>query len=145
MKMRFPISALAGLFLSGAALAAALPPVEVYKSPYCGCCGQWVEHMRQAGFTVNVHDVQDVPAARRAAGMPERFGSCHTAKVGGYAVEGHVPAADVKRLLAEKPKAAGIAVPGMPQGAPGMETPRPQPYATLLVAQDGGSAVFARH
>lgn len=146
MKMRFPISALAGLFLSGAALAASvLPPVEVFKSPYCGCCEAWVQHMRQAGFTVNVRDVQDVPAARRAAGMPEQYGSCHTAKVGGYAVEGHVPADDVKRLLAQKPQAVGIAVPGMPQGSPGMESPRPQAYDTLLVAKDGSNRVFARH
>lgn len=121
------------------------PVIDVFKSPYCGCCGKWVEHMRQAGFPANVHEVQDVPAARDATGMPVRYGSCHTAKVGGYAVEGHVPAADVKRLLAEKPQAVGLAVPSMPPGSPGMEGPTSVPYETLLVQTDGSSRVYARH
>jgi hypothetical protein len=119
--------------------------VEVFKSPYCGCCEKWVEHMRKAGFDVVTKDVNDVPAARKLTGMPERFGSCHTAKVGGYVVEGHVPAADVQRLLKEKPKAVGLAAPGMPQGSPGMETNHPQPYDTLLVQADGSHKVFAKH
>jgi hypothetical protein len=119
--------------------------VEVFKSPYCGCCEKWVEHMRKAGFDVVTKDVNDVPAARKLTGMPERFGSCHTAKVGGYVVEGHVPAADVQRLLKEKPKAVGLAAPGMPQGSPGMETNHPQPYDTLLVQADGSYKVFAKH
>ena len=133
------------------ALFAAIPQahaaerVEVFKSPYCGCCEKWVEHMRKAGFDVVTKDVNDVPAARKLTGMPERFGSCHTAKVGGYVVEGHVPAADVQRLLKEKPKAVGLAAPGMPQGSPGMETNHPQPYDTLLVQADGSYNVFAKH
>lgn len=133
------------------ALFAAIPQahaaerVEVFKSPYCGCCEKWVEHMRKAGFDVVTKDVNDVPAARKLTGMPERFGSCHTAKVGGYVVEGHVPAADVQRLLKEKPKAVGLAAPGMPQGSPGMETNHPQPYDTLLVQADGSYKVFAKH
>ncbi len=126
-------------------LAQAAERVEVFKSPYCGCCEKWVEHMRKAGFNVITKDVSDVPAARKLTGMPERFGSCHTAKVGGYVVEGHVPAADVQRLLKEKPKAVGLAAPGMPQGSPGMETNHPQPYDTLLVQADGSSKVFAKH
>lgn len=126
-------------------LAQAAERMEVFKSPYCGCCEKWVEHMRQAGFDVVTKDVNDVPAARKLAGMPERFGSCHTAKVGGYVVEGHVPAADVQRLLKEKPKAVGLAAPGMPQGSPGMETKHPQPYDTLLVQADGSYKVFAKH
>ncbi len=126
-------------------LAQAAERVEVFKSPYCGCCEKWVEHMRKAGFDVVTKDVNDVPAARKLAGMPERFGSCHTAKVGGYVVEGHVPAADVQRLLKEKPKAVGLAAPGMPQGSPGMETNHPQPYDTLLVQADGSYKVFAKH
>lgn len=136
-----------GLALSvGAAFAAqVLPTVEVYKSAYCGCCGQWVEHMRKAGFHVNVHETEDGSGVRRQLGMPERFGACHTAKVGGYLVEGHVPANDVKRMLAEKPKALGIAVPSMPPGAPGMEGPRSIPYETLLVQGDGSASVFAKH
>ncbi len=126
-------------------LAHAAERVEVFKSPYCGCCEKWVEHMRKAGFDVVTKDVNDVPAARKLTGMPERFGSCHTAKVGGYVVEGHVPAADVQRLLKEKPKAVGLAAPGMPQGSPGMETNHPQPYDTLLVQADGSHKVFAKH
>lgn len=130
---------------AGISLAQAAEGVEVFKSPYCGCCEKWVEHMRKAGFDVATKDVNDIPAARKAAGMPERFASCHTAKVGGYVVEGHVPATDVKRLLKEKPKAVGLAAPGMPQGSPGMETNHPQAYDTLLVQADGSSKVFAKH
>lgn len=138
----------AALLALGAQLAHAaqpLPAVDVYKSPYCGCCGQWVEHMQAAWFTVRSHNVDDVPAARKQLGMPDSLGSCHTARIGNYVIEGHVPAADVQRLLKEKPKAVGLAVPGMPQGAPGMETARPQPYDTLLVSNDGQTRVFARH
>lgn len=130
---------------AGVNLAQAAERVEVFKSPYCGCCEKWVEHMQKAGFSVVARDVNDVPAARKAAGMPERFASCHTAKVGGYVVEGHVPAADVRRLLTENPKAVGLAAPGMPQGAPGMESRQPHPYDTLLVQADGSYKVFARH
>lgn len=101
--------------------------------------------MERSGFKVNAHNVKDVPAARKNLGMPDRLGSCHTAKVGGYVIEGHVPAADVQRLLKEKPKAIGLAAPGMPQGSPGMETTTPAPYETLLVLTDGSARVFARH
>lgn len=130
---------------AGFSLAQAAERVDVFKSRYCGCCEKWVEHMRKAGFDVVTKDVNDVPAARKLAGMPERFGSCHTAKVGGYVVEGHVPATDVERLLKEKPKAVGLAAPGMPQGSPGMETNHPHPYDTLLVQADGSYKVFAKH
>ncbi len=126
-------------------LAQAAERIEVFKSPYCGCCEKWVERMRQAGFDVVTKDVNDVPAARKLTGMPDRFGSCHTAKIGGYVVEGHVSAADVQRLLKEKPKAVGLAAPGMPQGSPGMETNHPQPYDTLLVQANGSYRVFAKH
>lgn len=110
-----------GLFLllsAGASttLAQTYPPVEVFKSPTCGCCSKWVEHLRSNGFTVNAHDVSDVNTERKRLGMPERYSSCHTASVGGYVVEGHVPAADIQRLLKEKPKAIGISVPSMPLG-----------------------------
>lgn len=138
--------ALALVLLSAAtAFAEGAPEVEVFKSASCGCCGAWVEHMRQHGFQVIAHDVGDVPAERKKLGMPDRLGSCHSAKVGGYVIEGHVPAADIRRLLKEKPKALGLAVPSMPPGSPGMEGPRSIPYDTLLVARDGTTRVFASH
>ena len=146
--MAKPITILLTLFALGAAVnlpASAAEAVDVYKSPYCGCCEKWVEHLQQAGFAVRTHDVNDVPAARQRLGMPERLGSCHTAKVAGYVVEGHVPAADIQRLLKEKPKAIGLAVPSMPPGSPGMESPKPVPYTTLLVQAGGVTTVFAKH
>lgn len=119
--------------------------VDVYKSPNCGCCGNWIDHLKGAGFEVRSHSVMDIPAARKQLGMPDRLGSCHTAKVGGYVVEGHVPAADIVRLLSEKPKALGIAVPSMPPGSPGMESTKPVPYNTLLVQASGEISIFAKH
>ncbi|EGJ12390.1 DUF411 domain-containing protein [Rubrivivax benzoatilyticus] len=128
------------------AAAPALPPVQVWKSPTCGCCGAWVTHMRQAGFAVEVHDVQDIDASRRLLGMPAVYGSCHTARVAGYLLEGHVPAADVKRLLTMKPVAIGLAVPGMPVGSPGMEMgSQRDAYDVLLVERGGRARVFARY
>lgn len=134
------------LFSATHVMAAELPTVEVYKTLSCGCCGFWVEHMQKSGFKVNVHNVRDVTPMRAQAGVPDAMASCHTALVGGYAVEGHVPAADVKRLLRERPKAAGIAVPGMVQGSPGMEQGRGKdPYSVILFSKLGKPAVFARH
>jgi len=133
------------LLSATAAFAEGAPRVDVYKSAACGCCGAWAEHLRQSGFEVVAHDVDSVPAARRKLGMPDRLGSCHSAKVGAYAIEGHVPAADIRRLLKEQPQALGLAVPSMPPGSPGMEGPRPVPFDTLLVGRDGATRVFARH
>lgn len=143
-----PVTVLLAVLFLGAGIslpASAADTVDVYKSPYCGCCEKWVKHLQQAGFAVRTHDVADVPAARQRLGMPERLGSCHTAKVAGYVVEGHVPAADIQRLLKEKPKAIGLAVPSMPPGSPGMESPKPVPYNTLLVQAGGATTVFAKH
>ena len=123
----------------------ALPVVEVYKSAQCVCCKLWAEHLQKNGFKVILHDVDDVPAAREKLGMPDQYGSCHTARAGQYLVEGHVPAADIKRLLKEHPNAIGLAVPAMPPGSPGMESDDPVPYDTLLVGKDGRARVFARH
>jgi hypothetical protein len=124
----------------------ALPQVQVFKNPSCGCCGAWVERMLAAGFSVTVTEVDDTSVARRKYGLPDRFGSCHTAVVGGYVVEGHVPANDVKKLLAMKPVAVGLAVPGMPVGSPGMEMgSRKDPYQVLLVAKDGRERVFSNY
>ena len=119
--------------------------IEVFKSAYCGCCEKWIEHLQQNGFKVKAQNVNDVSAVRRAAGLPDRFSSCHTAKIGNYLVEGHVPATDIRRLLAEKPKALGVAVPSMPPGSPGMESTKPIPYETLLVQADGSYRTFAKH
>ena len=130
------------------ALAAgpALPRIDVYKSPDCGCCAAWVEHLKAAGFSVKVTSVDDTTAARKRFGMPDDFGSCHTATVDGYVLEGHVPAAEVKRLLALRPTAVGLAVPGMPVGSPGMEVgARKDPYQVFLVDRSGKSTVFASY
>lgn len=121
----------------------ALPTVTVYKSPICGCCGEWVKHMKGSGFAVQTHEVADTAPIRRKLGVPDEIASCHTAVVGGYLIEGHVLAADVKRLLREKSKAKGLAVPGLVVGSPGMEQGRPQPYATIAFGEHG-SAVFEK-
>lgn len=137
-----------GMALSAAPLsawAAAEPPVEVWKAAGCECCDGWVRHMRAAGFAVTVHTVDDVAPVKRSAGVPDALGSCHTALVDGYVVEGHVPAADVKRLLAERPQARGLSVPGMPQDAPGMDGGTGQPYQVVLFGGAAGPQVFARH
>ncbi len=136
----------AALALPARAAPPRLPVVEVHKSPTCGCCGAWVEHMQAAGFEVRVHEVENTAVARKRHGMPDKFGSCHTAVVAGYVVEGHVPAAEVKRLLSLRPRAIGLAVPGMPVGSPGMEMgSRVDPYAVLLVDPAGRESVFARY
>jgi hypothetical protein len=118
----------------------------VHKSPTCGCCGLWVEHMQQAGFSVEVIETEDLAPVKERLGVPYGKGSCHTAEVDGYVIEGHVPAEDIRRLLAERPKARGLVLPGMPLGSPGMETPdgRVQPYTVELVADDGSTSAFRR-
>ena len=133
--------------LAAKAQAAPVRDVIVYKTPWCGCCGGWVTHMRRAGFRVQVIEREDLAPVRTRLGVPAALASCHTATTGGYALEGHVPPADVLRLLKEKPKALGLAVPGMPLGSPGMESPtgERQPFETLLLLPGGGSRVFARH
>ena len=119
----------------------------VHKSASCGCCGSWVEHMRNAGFQVEVRDSDNINPIKERVGVPLGKGSCHTAEVGGYFVEGHVPAQDIKRQLAQKPDAKGLVLPGMPAGSPGMETPDGtiQPYTVDLVGRDGSTTAFARH
>lgn len=124
------------------AVAGELPAMTVWKSPWCGCCGSWVKHMKTAGFNVKVVEVEDLAAVKSEAAIPERLQSCHTARVGGFVIEGHVPAEDVKRLLAERPKALGLVVPGMPAGSPGMETGEHDPYDVLLLNPNGETEVF---
>jgi hypothetical protein len=147
MNRRSVLSLLAGAALAPALPAfAAGPQVAVFKNPSCGCCTAWVEHMKANGFSVSVTEVPDTSGPRRLAGIPEHLGSCHTARVGGYALEGHVPAADVVRLLKERPDAVGLAVPGMPVGSPGMEVPggNRDRYDVLLVDRKGGTRVWSR-
>lgn len=127
------------------AAQAAAPMVEIWKDPNCGCCQDWVKHLNKNGFATRVHD-EGNGAARERLGIPAKLGSCHTGRVGGYAIEGHVPAREMQRLLKEKPKAVGLAVPGMPIGSPGMDGPaygdQRDPYDVLLVLADGSTRVF---
>ena len=129
------------------AFAAAPVPITVYKTPSCGCCKKWVDHVRAAGFVAVVHDVDDMDAVKKREGVPKALQSCHTAIANGYVIEGHVPAADVLRLLRERPKGVrGVAVPGMPGGSPGMEMGGPaDKYDVVAFARDGGTRVFAKH
>lgn len=120
-----------------------LPTVLVYKSPTCGCCNGWIEHMEEAGFTVDARDTRDLMTVKQDAGIPTQLSSCHTAIVDGYVVEGHIPAEHVKSLIADRPDVAGIAVPGMPTGSPGMEGANPQPYQVYSFTRDGQAAVYA--
>lgn len=136
---------LALLVSGGTAWAAVETQVDVFKSPYCGCCEQWIKHMRANGFSVQAHSDAELPADIKKLHIPESLESCHTAKIGGYVVIGHVPAADIRRLLKERPKAIGLTAPGMPPSAPGMDDPKAVPYETLLVLTDGSTRVFARH
>jgi hypothetical protein len=117
--------------------------VTVYKEPTCGCCGGWVRHMTKAGFAVTALDVSNIGAIKTKFGIPDALATCHTAEVEGYLVEGHVPAVVVERLLRERPKAKGVAVPGMPLGAPGMENPLHETYEVILFG-DNGQSVFVR-
>jgi len=129
------------------AAGAAKETISVHKSESCGCCKVWVEHLEKAGFTVKVQNVDNLADIKERVGVPYGKGSCHTAEVGGYFVEGHVPAQDIKRLLRERPNAKGLTVPGMPLGSPGMEVPSGQvdPYDVLLVGKDGNTTVYAHH
>lgn len=134
---------------AGAATSSGLPSptMVVHKSPYCGCCKLWIEHMRNAGFAIEVRETDNLHPVKQRLGVPYGKGSCHTAEVGGYFIEGHVPAEDIRRLLAGRPDARGLTVPGMPKGSPGMEMPdgSADPYTVELVARDGTTAPFARH
>ncbi|MDQ3069694.1 MAG: DUF411 domain-containing protein [Acidobacteriota bacterium] len=147
-------AALIALFLTVSVTAAgqagrqgpAGPSITVYKTPTCGCCSKWVDHMRQNGFVVTVTDLNDVTPIKTKHGVPRQLHSCHTGIVNGYVIEGHIPASDVKRLLREKPKVAGLAVPGMPSGSPGMEVGgniKLPPYSVLVFEKSGASRVFS--
>jgi hypothetical protein len=151
-RMRFPLLACAAVYALGtvtlvaqAKSAPAKTPITVYKTPTCGCCAKWVEHMEANGFKATVVNMPDTADERTKHGVPARLGSCHTAVAGGYAIEGHVPAADVKRLLHDKPALAGLAAPGMPAGSPGMDVPNSPPFDVIAFDKQGKTTVYATH
>jgi hypothetical protein len=146
MNRRTLIHALAALPVLPALAARAATAVHVYKNASCDCCTGWVKHLSSAGFAVSVTTTDDTIAIRKEVGIPDAFGACHTATVEGYAIEGHVPAAEIRRLLALKPQAIGLAVPSMPVGSPGMEYgDRKDPYKVLLIDRQGRDTVFATY
>jgi len=151
MILRTVLAMCFALIVSSPSLAATEGPlsIEVWKSPTCGCCGKWVEHLEANGFAVKAKNTSSAMLDRikRQAGIEEKLASCHTGLIDGYAIEGHVPADDIKRLLTERPDAIGLSVPNMPIGSPGMEQPggETEPYDVLLVKKDGSAEVFARH
>jgi hypothetical protein len=139
--------------VTGGRLWAALPggssptPITVYKSSTCGCCTKWVDHLRANGFAPVVHDEEEMDALKDKLKVPDGVRSCHTAQIDGYLIEGHVPASDIRRLLAERPKTAGLAVPDMPPLTPGMAPPgvEPKDFEVVSFLPDGSTKVFARH
>jgi len=148
MKKALITAAIAAVISIGGIAAAQRPApvVEVFKSPTCGCCALWVKHMEANGFRTRVTDVPDMTPVKTKLGVPARAASCHTAVVDGYVLEGHVPAAQVQRLLKERPQVAGVAVPGMPIGSPGMEAGSTvQPYDVLSFDKQGQTRVFASY
>lgn len=151
--MTIRLLAALALFLALSAPPLAADPsamsVEMWRNAGCSCCGKWAKHLEANGFTVKINEPggEKLQQIKKLAGITEKLESCHTARIGGYVVEGHVPAADVKRLLASKPDAIGLSVPGMPVGSPGMESDdgKTEPYEVLLIRKDGSTEVFARH
>jgi hypothetical protein len=137
------IGAAALVLRPGALIATEGPVITVHKDPSCGCCSGWVRRLQGAGFVAKVLETRDIDAAKARLGVPDDLAACHTAELSGYVVEGHVPAAALERLLVEKPKAAGLAVPGMPVGSPGMEGESPEPYDVVLFGPDG-RRIYAR-
>jgi hypothetical protein len=153
-KTSFYGKLLAGLFIGIAVIGSSLllgqkpavaADIVVYKSPTCGCCKNWVKHMEDNGYSVEVHNERNLAPIKSSMGVPKRLQSCHTAKVGDYVIEGHVPANDVKRLLKDKPQIAGLATPGMPMGSPGMEGPRKDAYQVIAFKKDGSTGVYASY
>jgi hypothetical protein len=144
-RRTFILSSFAAAALVTMPSRAATETLEMYKTPWCGCCTVWADHMQEAGFTVNVTAIEDIEPLKVKAGVPADLASCHTAFIGGYVVEGHVPAKDIRRLLAEKPQATGLAVPGMPMGSPGMETDGPIDSFEVVLFSPASRTVFSRY
>jgi len=150
--MRFSKIALAAVYAAGVTTAVAQTkatpaktPMMVYKTPTCGCCANWVAYMEKNGFAATVVNMPDTSAQRAKAGVPSNLGSCHTATVQGYAIEGHVPVEDVKRMLREKKPIAGLAAPGMPAGSPGMDVPNSPAFDVIAFDKQGKTTVYATH
>jgi hypothetical protein len=143
------LATLALITLAGANLRAAndakKPTITVYKDPSCGCCKKWIEHLQSHGYRVDAKDSPDMADIKRSLGVPDGLTACHTAVVNGYLIEGHVPAEDIDRLLKQKPTIAGLAVPGMPMGSPGMSGPRAEHYRVIAFDKKGKQSVFASH
>jgi hypothetical protein len=148
MKRRTFLAAILIAALAPLPAAAAATRIDVYKGPECDCCGDWMVHLRNNGFVVTAHQPADLATFRARQGIVRPLASCHTALVDGYVIEGHVPAADIRRLLAARPAGArGLTVPGMKHGSPGMETPfvTPQPYNVLLIFADGSTRIWSSY
>ena len=146
------VAALSTLALTTAAVrdvrneaGAKKPTITVYKDPGCGCCKNWIEYLTKHGYQVDARDTPDMPGIKRTLGVPRALTACHTAVVNGYLIEGHVSAEDIDRLLAQKPRIAGLAVPGMPAASPGMDGPRSQHYQVLAFDKNGKTTVFSTH
>ena len=137
--------AVAMLIPQTGARAQQMPTIEVYKTPTCGCCNKWVEHLRNNGFTVRTVNLDRLADVKARHGVPSRVQSCHTGAIDGYVIEGHVPASDIHALLKKRPSVVGLAVPGMPVGSPGMEGPNARPYDVMTFDKQGRSEVFATH
>ena len=137
--------AVAMLVPQTAARAQQTPAIEVYKTPTCGCCNKWVEHLRNNGFTVRTVNLDRLADVKARHGVPSRVQSCHTGLIDGYVIEGHVPASDIHALLKKRPSVVGLALPGMPIGSPGMEGPNARPYDVVTFDKQGRSEVFATH
>ena len=145
LTRRTALAALAAVAMPKPAWAQTRPPMLVHKDPNCGCCAGWVKHVRNAGFNAEVRETADMDAVKARLGIPDALASCHTAEIDGYLIEGHVPAGEIVRLLAERPRALGLAVPDMPVGSPGMEVPGRQPDTYQVVLFGPGQSVYARY
>ena len=133
-----------GLIIAAPSVAGA-QTVTVHKTPWCGCCTAWVDHLKESGFDVDVHEEENLTPIREELGVPDKLMSCHTGEIDGYALEGHVPATEIRRLLAERPDAKGLSVPGMPMGSPGMETPRMADTYDVILFSDETMETYATY
>lgn len=145
LSRRRVLAVLASASLAGPVRAQSRPTMLVHKDPNCGCCGEWVKHVRAAGFTVTVIETRDLRAVKTRRRVPPALESCHTAEIDGYVIEGHVPPAEIVRLLAERPHAIGLAVPDMPVGSPGMEVAGVEPETYEVILFGAGESTYARY